>query len=93
MPDSVRRGIRTFVQAVTAILLLQIGTVATDIGTGNWVPDVIWLKRVAISALIAGAVAIITFVHNLMEDSGAIPSVLKASASSGANPITHDPVT
>jgi len=36
--------------------------------------------------------AIFTGVINFAEDKGVIPSLLKATASSGENPITNDPV-
>lgn len=92
MPDSLRRAIRTFVQAFTGVLMYQGATIAVSAHNGEYAPDVDWLKRVLISALAAGVIALITFAHNWAEDAGAVPSVLKATASSGADPVTHDPV-
>lgn len=93
LPDSLRRGIRTFVQAFTGVVVLQLGSVAFDVSQGGWVPDVNWLKRVGISASVAGAVAFFSWLQNALEDGGHVPAVLKATASSGANPVTHDPAT
>ncbi len=92
MPDSLRRATRTWVQAFTGAILFQLAAVMLDISQGNWVPDLDFLKRLALSAFIAGAVSVISYLHNWAEDAGAIPSVLKATASSGASPVTHDPV-
>lgn len=91
MPDAARRAIRTFVQAFTGVLIAQAGAVALDVHEGTYVPDVDWLKRVLISAVAAGVIALVTFLHNWSEDAGAIPAVGKAVASSGANPVTIDP--
>jgi hypothetical protein len=89
MSDSVRRAIRTFVQATTGILLGQAVILLTDIDDGelDWN---LW-KRVALSALAAGVIALITFAHNWAEDNAGLPAVLKATPSSGENPVTRDP--
>jgi hypothetical protein len=90
MSDAARRALRTFVQAVTGILLGQAVILMTDLDDGelDWN---LW-KRVLISALAAGVIALISWAQNWAEDAGAIPSVLKATASSGAEPVTRDPV-
>lgn len=89
LPDSVRRAIRTFVQAFIGVLLVQAAALLADLDDGE-IDWNLW-KRVALSALAAGFVAAVTWVQNFLEDAGAVPSVLKAQASSGADPITHDP--
>lgn len=93
LPDALRRAIRTFVQAATGVLMLQAGSVAIDVGKGSYVPDVDWLKRIAISAIAAGVIALVSYIHNGLEDTGALPAVLKSTASSGAHPVTQDPAT
>ena len=93
LPDAVRRSIRTFVQAATGVMVLQAGAVAIDAGKGTYVPDVDWLKRIAVSAVAAGVIACVTYVHNALEDNTGMPAVLKATASSGENPVTRDPAT
>jgi len=92
MSDALRRGIRTFVQAFTGTILFQLAAVMLDISQGNWVPDLDFLKRLALSAMISGVVSIVSFLQNWAEDSGAVPSVLKATASPGADPVTSDPI-
>ena len=91
IPDAARRAIRTFVQAFTATILLQVGGVVAQINEGTWVPDLRWLQRILLSALIAGGIALVAWLHNFTEDAGVVPSVLKSQASSGANPVTQDP--
>lgn len=91
LPDALRRAIRTFVQSFTGVIILQAGAIALNVNEGTWVPDVDWLKRVGISASAAGVIAVLTYVHNWSEDRGVVPAVLKATASSGANPVTRDP--
>jgi len=92
MSDALRRGIRSFFQAFVGVVVIQLGAVAFDVSQGNWVPDVNWLKRVGIAASVAGAVALFSWLQNALEDNGAIPSIGKATASSGSNPVTHDPI-
>jgi len=92
LPDSVRRAIRTFVQGFTGVLVLQAAAIAVDVGKGTWDPDIHWLQRVALSALAAGVISLLTFIHNWAEDAGMVPSILKATASSGADPVTVDPI-
>jgi len=43
-------------------------------------------------ALIVFLTPFVVLTQNLLEDGGQIPSLLKANASSGANPVTRDPV-
>lgn len=86
LPDSVRRAIRTFLQAFTGVVIAQAGAILLDVNKGEWVPDVDWLKRLAISATAAGVIAVVTFVHNWSEDHTPMPALLKAPPSSGQNP-------
>jgi hypothetical protein len=84
--------LRTFVQAFTGVILAQVGAIAVDAQQGKYVLDIDWLKRILISALVAGIIALVTFAQNWSEDAGVVPSVLKAKASSGADPVTTDPI-
>jgi hypothetical protein len=91
LPDSVRRAIRTFIQAFIGVILTQAVAIAIDAQKGEYVLDIEWIKRVGISALVAGVIALLTFIQNALEDNTSMPAVLKASASSGQNPVTVDP--
>lgn len=90
MPDSLRRAIRTFVQAFTGVIIAQSGAILLDAQKGAYVLDIEWLKRLAVSAAVAGVIALVTYVHNLAEDKTAFPAVLKSVPSSGQNPVTRD---
>lgn len=84
MPDSVRRAIRTFFQAfLGAIITTGVLSTAATNGVVDWSS----LKKAAVSALSAGIVATVSFVQNALEDKGTVPALLKAPASSGADPI------
>lgn len=89
LPDSVRRALRTFVQAFIGVLFVQVAALVADLDDGE-IDWNLW-KRVALSALAAGFVALVTFIHNWLEDNTGLPAVGKATASSGQNPVTVDP--
>ena len=91
LPDAARRALRTFLQAFIGVILAQIGAIAINAQKGEYVLDIEWIKRVGISAFVAGVIALITWLQNYLEDNTNFPSMMKASASSGANPITRDP--
>lgn len=91
MTDALRRAIRTFVQAFCGVVIAQSGAILVNAQKGEYVLDIEWVKRIGISALVAGVIALFTFLMNWSEDKGVIPSVLKATASSGAEPVTRDP--
>jgi hypothetical protein len=91
MPDALRRALRTFVQSFTGVILAQVGAIAIDAQQGKYVLDIDWIKRILVSALVAGVIALLTFAQNWAEDAGAIPAVGKAVASSGADPATVSP--
>lgn len=86
MPDSMRRGLRTLVQVL-------IGQIAAGGLTAIW-NDYISHHHIDPTIMVAMGIvlsALVSWAQNSLEDSGAIPSVLKAQASSGANPATIDP--
>lgn len=84
VPDAVRRGVRSFVQAFIGTLL------STWIGQ-NFAPGALppldVARRIVTAAAVAGIIALLTYIQNALEDSGAIPSFGKAPASVGANPV------
>lgn len=89
MSDALRRAIRTWLQTFVGVILASgVLSAMSETGMVDWAV----LKKAAVSAAVAGAVAVLAFGQNYLEDKGSIPSLLKAEASSGANPITHDPV-
>lgn len=81
MPDSVRRMIRTAVQLIAGGGLYVL--------TDQFAKDI---PAQYTAYLWGGYTILVTVAQNYAEDAGWIPSVLKASASSGADPLTHDPV-
>jgi hypothetical protein len=89
MPDALRRGLRTFFQAALGMIVVQGVALAADANDGSL--DASLWRRAGVTALVAGFIAVVTWAHNWLEDKGAVPAVLKAVASSGADPVTHDP--
>lgn len=65
-PDAIRRAVRTFVQAAVAMIVLQAGALALDAEDG--VIDVDLWRRVIITAIVSGAIAVATWVQNALED-------------------------
>lgn len=71
--DSFRRAVRTFFQAFVGVLLSSgILSAMSETAIVDWSA----LKKVGISALVAGVVALITWVQNFLEDKAVIPVVL-----------------
>lgn len=89
LPDSVRRALRTFVQAFIGVLLVQAAALIADLDDGE-IDWNLW-KRVALSALAAGFVAAVSYIQNALEDNTSFPAVLKSTPSPGLNPVTKDP--
>lgn len=92
LSDAVRRALRTFCQAFLGVVIAQSGAILIDAQKGEYVLDIEWIKRIGVSAIAAGVIALVSFAQNWLEDNSSFPSVGKATASSGARPITHDPV-
>lgn len=84
MPDALRRAVRTFVQTLTGTIIAS-GILSATAETG--VVDWSALKKVGVSAFAAGVVAVLTFAQNFLEDNTTVPALLKATASSGENPV------
>lgn len=84
MTDPVRRAIRGWLQTFLGSLITS-GVLSSFEAEG--VVDWAILKKALISAIVAGVVAVITLVQNLLEDTTSFPALLKAPASEGVNPI------
>jgi hypothetical protein len=83
MSDAVRRSLRTFVQAfLGSIITSGVLSATQESGVVDWSA----LKKVAVSALAAAVIALLTFVQNSLEDHTTVPALLKAPASEGLNP-------
>lgn len=80
MNDATRRALRTLFQFIVAGGLT---TLVNELSNG--LTDT---NKALVQML---AMLLVTFCQNWLEDNGTIPAVLKAQASSGAEPITHDP--
>ena len=78
MSDATRRAVRTLFQFVvsgglTALITLMVDALADNL--------------VAVAAVQATNLLLVTFAQNWLEDNGSVPALLKAPASEGVNPI------
>jgi hypothetical protein len=91
--DWLRRALRTFVQAFVGSLILTLvpwlQTMQEAVGSGDDVViDPNFLQATVLSAIIAGMIALVSGVQNLLEDKvPAVPAIGKAPASGGQNPV------
>lgn len=95
MTDSIRRAIRTALQAFIGTFALLAIPWATDIVTAivNARPyelnfDV--LQSAGIAGVFAAGIAIVSWVQNALEEKTNMPAILKAPASEGKNPVPDD---
>jgi hypothetical protein len=79
MPDALRRAIRTFAQVAVAAAVLAAYNV--------FAPEHLRLSTEQQAAIIAVLTPLFSYLQNLAEDAGAIPALLKAPASDGAEPV------
>lgn len=90
LPDFVRRGIRTFLQAFcgTLLTLLLAQGVPSLVASGK-VPDLSLLLTLAEAAALAGVIALLALLQNWAEDNPKVPlpALLKSPASAGADPV------
>jgi TRAP-type C4-dicarboxylate transport system permease small subunit len=93
MNDALRRAIRTFLQAFVGTLSLLLIPFLSDIAKSAGEADkgiveisTDALGNILIAAVVAGVIALISFVQNELEDKTNMPAILKAPASSGQNP-------
>ena len=84
MTDALRRALRTFFQTLVGTIITS-GILSSTSETG--VVDWSGLKKVGVSALAAGIVAVLTWAQNALEDHTTVPAFLKAPASEGENPV------
>lgn len=71
--DSFKRAVRTFFQAFVGVLATSgIFSALEEEPVVDWST----LKKVGVSALVAGVVALFTWVQNFLEDKEVIPVVL-----------------
>lgn len=80
MKDSKRRAIRTLVQLIAGGGLAALTQQLAGDVPAAYVPY-----------LMIGYTTAVSLAQNYAEDQGWIPAVLKAKASDGAEPVTHDP--
>lgn len=76
MSDSLRRGLRTLLDALLAVL-----------AAGVIDAYLVGLDPTQRTALAVALTGVISVVKNALEDRGTIPAVLKAPASDGADPV------
>lgn len=76
MTDSVRRGIRTLLDAILAVLAAGV--------IEEFFVNMTDTQRAVLALALVGA---ITTIKNALEDAGKIPALLKAPASDGADPV------
>lgn len=75
LKDTLFRSVRTFFQAWAGVLLGQAALLLFDMDDGE-IDWILW-KRVMLSGIAAGIIAMVTFLHNLGEDHNVIPTLLK----------------
>lgn len=74
MSDSLRRALRTFVQAfLGSVITSGVLSAASENGVVDWSAA----KKAGVAALAAAVVAVITFVQNWLEDNTKAPALLK----------------
>lgn len=74
MSDAIQRAVRTFFQAFIGVLIASgILSAVEETGVVDWSN----LKKVGLSALVAGVVAIVSYIQNALEDVEVIPTFLK----------------
>lgn len=74
MTNALRRALRTFVQSFLGSVLTSgiLSSVETE-GVVDWSS----LEKVGVSALAAGLIALLSWVHNALEDNDVVPKVMR----------------
>jgi hypothetical protein len=83
MNDSTRRAIRTVLDVVPAVLAVAL----VAIPLAGLDPETV----AKVGALVGAVTVALAKVRNALEDSGAIPALLKAPPSAGADPLPDPP--
>lgn len=81
--DALYRAVRTFLQAWIGSFLLLVAGAPLAPGT---IPDLDWVRRVALASAWAALIALLSWVQNLLENNTSMPALLKPS------PPAHNPV-
>ena len=71
MNDTLRRATRTFLQAFLGTFLSLL------VVTPGALPDKDFVLNVALSAILAGFIAVLSWLQNALESSGKVPKLLK----------------
>lgn len=87
MTDPIRRAIRGWFQTFLGSIITS-GVLSTFEAEG--VVDWAVLKKALISAAVAGVVAVVTLIQNVLEDHTTMPALLKAPPSPGVNPVPDE---
>jgi hypothetical protein len=69
--DTVRRVVRTFIQAFTGTLSVSLPTLAATTDLSVLLSS---LSAIGVSAAVAGATAVVTLAHNTLENYGKLPN-------------------
>jgi len=85
--DWLRRAIRTFAQGFLGVFIFLGLPILTNVAGGDTTLDLNAWKSIGIASSAGGIIALVTAVHNLLEEKTAFPALLKGKASSGANPM------
>ena len=79
MSDSLRRGVRTLLDALLALLAAGL--------IDNFLVNLDQTQRASLAVALTGVISV---VKNELEDRGTIPALLKSPASDGVNPVPDD---
>lgn len=82
LPDSIRRAIRTFLQAFVGTLAVLAVPALSDLvrqisSSEPYQIDFRFWQGVVIAACVSGIIALVSWAQNALEDKGTIPSVGK----------------
>lgn len=92
LPDSLRRAIRTFVQAFVGTLALLAVPALTDLvrqisSAEPYKIDFAFWQGVVIAACASGVISLVSWLQNVLEDHTPMPAILKSPPSGGQNPV------
>ena len=95
MSDAVRRAVRTFLQAfIGTFVLLAVpwmtSIVAAITSAQPYELNFDVLQSAGIAGVFSGAIALVAWIQNALEDKTHMPAILKAPASSGENPASDN---
>lgn len=85
--DWLRRAIRTFAQGAIGIFIFLGLPILTNIAGGDTTIDLNAWKSIGVASAAGGIIALVTALHNLLEEKTPLPALLKGKASGGSNPV------